>query len=246
MFKSLILAATAAFLMIGSANANSIDTLTFYTEDSPPLNFMEGTPKGIAVDILAKIFKRTGATKTTNDVKFVPWARGYEALTSGPNTILFTTAKTSDRTPLFKWVGPITKLNIGVLTKKDGPKISSAADLKSLKIATVRDDVGEQLLLSETDYPKSSLKQSSLESCIKKLQAGRVDAMAFMELPARYKIGKLGFNQSDFVVAYELLTLDLYFAASKDVSDGVIATMQKAMDEIRADGTLDKIISDYL
>lgn len=241
-----MIVAITTFLTIGLTNANPVDKLTFYTEDSPPLNFVEGPLKGITVDLLGEIFKRTGSAKKTTDVKVVPWARGYEALGSGPNVVLFATAKTKERTPTFKWVGPITDLNIGVFTTKDGPSISKAADLMSLKIGSVQKDVGEQILLSETDYSEASLKRSSLSSSIKKLKAGRIDALAYMELPARYKIGQLGFSQADFVLAYELLKLPLYYAASMDVSDETISMMQKALDEIRSDGTLDKIIASYL
>ncbi|MEH6402052.1 MAG: transporter substrate-binding domain-containing protein [Sneathiella sp.] len=246
MLKTLMTLTITAFLTIGSAHANPVDNLTFYTEDSPPLNFMDGSLKGITVDILKEIFKRTGSVKKIGDIKLVPWARGYDALNTGPNVILFSTAKTKERTPLFKWVGPITDLNIGIFTTKGGPSISKASDLMSLKIGSVQKDVGEQILLSETSYPEASLKRSSLSSGIKKLKAGRIDAFAYMELPARYKIGQLGFKQSDFVLAYELLKLPLYYSASKDVSDEAISMMQKALDEIRSDGTLDKIIASYL
>lgn len=246
MLKIALLTFVIFTLSIGNLNANPVDSLTFYTEDAPPLNFKDGEITGITVDILAEIFKRTGSSTSVNDVKIVPWARGYDALVSGPNTILFATAKTKDRTDSFKWVGPITDLNIVVLTKKDGPKINSASDLMPLKIASVLNDVGEQLLLSETGYPEASLKRSSLESAIKKLSVGRVDALTFVELTARYRIGQLGLKQADYIVGHELLNLELFYAASKDVSDETIAMMQKALDSIRADGTLDKIISKYL
>lgn len=246
MLKPFIIVIASFFSFVSVATANPVDSLTFYTEEAPPLNFKDGEMKGITIDLLSEIFKRTGSSKKTSDVKLVPWARGYDALEKGPNVVLFAAAKTKDRTPLFKWVGPITDLNIVVLTKKDAPKINSAADLKSLRIATVLNDVGEQLLLSETGYPEASLKRASLDSGIKKLEAGRVDALAFVELTARYSIGKLGLKQDDFVVGFELLKLGLYYATSKDVSDDAVNSMQKAMDSIRADGTLDKIIAKYL
>ena len=247
MLKSILLAFVALTLSVGNLMASPLDSLTYYTEDAPPLNFKDGKNNtGITIDILSEIFKRTGSSTSVNDVKVVPWARGYDALENDENTILFATAKTADRTDKFKWVGPITDLNIAVLTKKDGPKISASSDLMSLKIASVLNDVGEQILLSETGYADASLQRSNLDSAIKKLSVGRVDALTFVELTARYKIGQLGLKQEDFVVGYELLNLELYYAASKDVSDETIATMQEAMDSIRADGTLEKIINNYL
>ncbi len=245
MLKVILRSLVAFFLLTYAAQATPLDSLEFYTEEAAPLNFKNGDLKGITVDILSEIFKRTKSSKSKSDIKIVPWARGYNELKTNPNAVLFATAKTSEREPQFKWVGPITGLNIIVIVKKGSPPITETVQLKKLTIASVRDDVGEQLLVSEAGYPEASLERSSLENNLKKLQAGRVDAVAFMELPARYKISQMGFKQEDFVTGYNLLSLDLYYALSKNVPDATVAFMQKAMDDIRSDGTLKNIIAGY-
>lgn len=81
------------------------EPLQLYTEEYPPLNFSQaGKPAGLGVEVVEEILRRTGQQAS---IEVVPWARGYQATLSQPNTGLFVAMRTEEREQLFKWVGPI-------------------------------------------------------------------------------------------------------------------------------------------
>ena len=103
----------------GAVSAQTVDDLTFITEDYPPFNFeRDGKRQGIAVDALAEMLALAGARKTRADIKVWPWARGYETALKEKNTVLFSTTRTEAREGLFKWVGPIMPSRIVLVAKK--------------------------------------------------------------------------------------------------------------------------------
>ena len=74
-----------------------VQTLQLHRED--------GAPTGFAIDLLHLVWQKTGTP--VQPVSILPWARGYYLLTQKPNVVLFSTARTEARNPLFKWACPI-------------------------------------------------------------------------------------------------------------------------------------------
>ena len=58
-------------------------------------------PDRLAIDLLHLVWQKTGTP--VQPVSILPWARGYHLLTQKPNVVLFSTARTEARNPLFKW-----------------------------------------------------------------------------------------------------------------------------------------------
>lgn len=236
------------FTMAGFASAGELDGITFLTENSPPLNFeKDGKVSGIAVDLLDVILKKTGANATVADVQLLPWANGYKQVQDTPDTCLFSMARTEERETLFKWAGPIMPLRVVVLAKKGGNvSITSAADLGKYTYGVVRDDVGMQLLQG-AGVPEANLDiTSDNEANAKKLEAGRVDAWAFIETAAMATIKETGLDPANYEVAYVLKELPLCYAFNKNTADAKVDAFQKALDAVKAEGAVDKIIAQYV
>ncbi|WP_158006870.1 transporter substrate-binding domain-containing protein [Piscirickettsia litoralis] len=94
----------------------SFAKLIIITEQYPPFNYKDTTKKagkkqqltGIAVDILKQTYLNAGLKLNLNDIKILPWSRGYYLAQQAHLTnMLFSTARTKEREDLFKWVGPI-------------------------------------------------------------------------------------------------------------------------------------------
>lgn len=90
--------------------ALTINDLIITTEHLPPSNFIDknNNKVGIHVDIIVDLFARAGSTIKRSDIQFNTWARAFNNLQHMNNIALFTTSKTKDRTPKFKWVGPLS------------------------------------------------------------------------------------------------------------------------------------------
>ena len=63
-----------------SAPGGTMGTLTFYTEDNYPYNYLEnGTLKGITPDLFEKITETMGDRVSRERIRLVPWSEGYQA-----------------------------------------------------------------------------------------------------------------------------------------------------------------------
>ncbi|MCX4029832.1 transporter substrate-binding domain-containing protein [Endozoicomonas sp. SM1973] len=242
-------------LLLGNhVNSEGLDKLTFITESYPPYNFENsGILRGISVDLLVAAAQKVSQPVTRNKIKLYPWARGYRNAVDGPNIVLFATTRTEEREPLFKWAGPITATRIVLLAPKaSNISIKSPEDLKKYKIAAIRDDVGEQLVVA-LGIEKGKIKSSAnADSVVKKLANNKVDMWAYEENVARWFIKKNNLNNDDYATVYVLKEAELYYAFSKDVSDTVVASVQEGIDKVKAapgkvGKTLyDDIMSEYM
>jgi polar amino acid transport system substrate-binding protein len=236
-------------LLVGAANlsAQTVDDLIFVTENYAPLNYEEeGELRGIAVDALVAMLERAGAEKTIADIELWPWARGYQAVLNKKNAVLFSMARTEAREKLFKWVGPSAPSEVVLIAKKSrGIKIESLQELGQFKTGVVRDDIGEQLLL-QLGVKKTALHQTNSGlSTAKMLAKDRIDMWAYEKDVAFWNLRAAGANLSAYEVVYSLKKSNYFYAFHRETDDRVIATLQKALDKLKADGSLEKIAAKY-
>lgn len=243
----------AAVLLLAStafSHAQSLDDLTFITEEFPPFNFEhDGKRQGIAVDALVEILAADGAKKTRTDIKVWPWARGYETTMKEKNTVLFSTTRTAAREKLFKWVGPIMPARIVLVAKKNrGIKIRTIDELNrmNLKIGVVREDIGEQLLAKMGVDKDKMLQANSGISVAKMLHVGRVDLWSYGAPVILWNLKELGYNTDEYEEIFTLTESDqYYFALNKDTDDKLVAKLQAALDQLKANGKFNAIVAKY-
>ena len=93
------------WLPIGAAEADSapssLATLTYLTEQYKPYNYQAAgePPAGLAVELLHRIWRQTETAE--QPIQVLPWPRAYNQLNVQPDTVLFSTARTKEREPLF-------------------------------------------------------------------------------------------------------------------------------------------------
>ncbi|NRD72534.1 transporter substrate-binding domain-containing protein [Shewanella sp. VB17] len=214
--------------------ANDLSKIKLISEVYPPYNYEDaGANKGIAIDLLVAAMKQQGVAISAGDIKILPWARGYKTALKGPNICLFAMTRTAEREALFKWVGPISKTRIVILSKKSSAiKIASPTDLNNYTIGAIRDDVGEQLL-KKLGISSSSIKLGSdANAIVKKIEADRVHLWAYEENVGRWFIKNQGIDNADYEVVHVLKEAELYYAFSKDVSDETINALQSGLDSL--------------
>ncbi|MDD5712121.1 MAG: transporter substrate-binding domain-containing protein [Smithellaceae bacterium] len=251
---SLVLATFLCFPTSPSAASGRTPGLTFMTEQYPPFNFEEnGSPQGIAVDLLAEIMKKANVEFSRSDIHLKSWTTGYQAALNNKNTAVFSTTRTPERERLFRWVGPIAPTKIVVIARKDRAlKINTFADLKKLRIAALCDDIGEQLLLRGKIKNNRIIVKEKADDVIRLLEAGKVDAWAYEETAGMWLIKHLASNPGNFESIYPLGEGELYYAFNRQTSESVIQTMGMALDELKKEKTKDgysiyeKVFDHYL
>lgn len=224
----------SVILTVSSA-APAQQTFNIMAEALPPFNFEQnGIVHGISVDALIRIMEKVGNPIERSSIAVVPWARGYKIVQEEPGSVLFSMARTEERDPLFKWVGPITDLTLGLIAPKEEQIVINALeDAKAYKIGTVRDGAPEQLVIS------GGIEESLLDRIsdpglnIKKLQAGRIDMFAFNVPTTFYLMLQMGLDPGDYEVVYTLKETGLYFAFHKATADELIARLNTALQELK-------------
>ncbi len=245
----LILIITLSFSV--SIFAQSVKNIKFMTENYPPFNFKEnGNLQGISVDLLTAAMKKIDPTFNHSKIELLPWARGYKIVQNEKNTCLFAMTRTEARENLFKWAGPLAPALIVLTAKKSNHiKINSIDDLKKYNIGTIIEDVGEQLL-NEKGISNDKLDRiggtNAINISIKKLDKGRIDLFSYDSNVLKWKIKQNGLNPNDYETVYVLKKGKLSFAFNKNTPDKVVNQIQKAIDEVKKDGTYQKILDKYL
>lgn len=111
------------FVLAGSlAFARSPGRFVVYAGQLPPINYRadnESPVMGIAVDVLAYLFRRAGVEFYPADIEQVPWARALELVQHQTGTVLVTVGRTAAREDLFSWVGPVSSIRLGLVAMRD-------------------------------------------------------------------------------------------------------------------------------
>ncbi|WP_163831319.1 substrate-binding periplasmic protein [Spartinivicinus ruber] len=226
-------------LLIVSAlttKACPLQKLTYITEDYPPHNFMEeGVLQGISVDLLLAALAAIDCPILKNDIKMMPWTRGYYMALNQPDIVLFGMTRIKERENLFKWAGPYMNSQIGLTARKDAYiKAHNLNDLNRLTIGVVKDDVAEKLFKGiGINSPNFKYGNNHPETLAKMLVSYRFDAWGYEINVARWMLIKLGYNINDFETVYTFPPIQSSYAFSKNTPDSTVKLLQTALDKIK-------------
>jgi len=230
--------------------AQSFDDITFMTENYPPYNFIENDQlQGVSVDLIAAIFKKLQSKLTRDSILLLPWARGYSDLLTKKSTCLFAVTRTKERENKFKWVGPITSADFSLISRVDRKiKINSIHDINQLYVGAVNGDWGEQLLIN-TKIDSGRLDSISgkdvILRSIKKLDLNRIDLFSHSFNAVKWELSKNKISALEYESVYVLDKGDLYYAFHIDTPNKLIQQFQSALEEIKQQGELQKILQRY-
>ncbi|MEQ6885360.1 transporter substrate-binding domain-containing protein [Salicola sp. Rm-C-2C1-2] len=247
-FKSFL--TVAAFLVTGLFAANSLAELKDYdvmTETYPPYNFKQsGQLKGIAVEMLLAASQKGELGLSRDDIRLLPWARGYQNVQEQPGSMLFSTTRTESREDLFRWAGPITETSVALIARKGADlSFENQSDYASPTIAVVRDDVAESLVRDKGAQDNNLDVTSRPEPAMRKLAAGRVDAWAYEANVAFWLLNSEDYDTDNYEVVDVLSESELFYAFHKDTPDKVVDSLQDALDAL-SEKERDKILDQYL
>lgn len=219
--------------------------LTFLTEENPPFHYTDnGVLKGIAVDILHRMWEKMEEPR--KNIAVMPWSRAYEAAQHKPGTVIFVTARLPEREKLFKWVGPITMSQLVLLTTRENSiTLHSDDDIRKYRIGVLHNDVAE-LIMRRLGVPSQKLDMApDHKTSVLKLLAGRIDMMVKGEKSLNEFLKGIGQNPENFKVLRKVAGVQVCYAFHKDTPDSVIHKYQGALNALRADGALNRIIRRY-
>lgn len=224
--------------------------ISMYTESYPPYNMeINGKIQGISVDILDSMLQHMNSSQSKEDIVLTNWSRAYSIAQKKKNSMVFSTTLTDSRKPLFQWVGPIIKTQIGIIAPKSkNIKINSLNDLNNYKIGAVLKDIGELMLLEggvDTKQIEHVSGNNAIELSFHKMEKNRIDMFAYEVNVALSSAKNLGFDPNKYEVVYTLNEGWLYYAFHKNTSKQIVQKWQDALDTVKSTGQYDTIVSKY-
>lgn len=212
----------------------------------PPFSFLDtaGQVQGFDVDVANAIAKRMGLTA---DISTTPWSGIIAALVAGQYDVCICSMsdtkerrKVVDFTTDYYWAG-------SALYTKEESSIDSVADMKHRIMGSTLGETANSWAVSMVKDNKGSWSNQAyngLPDLLLALDTGHVDAIAADDVPVaiamkeqRYKFRRIaaeGLNRYPAAIAIQRNQLELK------------AAVQKALDEIKADGTFTKLTDKWI
>lgn len=242
------IASPPAWAMSDAEAARRLEALTWYSEEYPPYNFdRDGVASGLAVDVLMAAFERIGVGLGPEAIKIIPWNRSYKFIQTRPGTALFSMTDTPERRRIMKFVGPIVPTTVAVIAPKAARhRVESTRDLSTLRIGVVRDDIGDQMMRRLALSDDVLVRKNSLRQLLSLLGRDRIDAVAYSLDVFNHALRGAGTDPGEFAVLRVLKTGEMGYAFHAATDAGALAVLQRAIDGLRADGTLGRIVDRYL
>ncbi|WP_164971034.1 substrate-binding periplasmic protein [Halarcobacter mediterraneus] len=201
--------------------------------------------EGIGIDLIKEIQKRVGNKK---EIKVFPWKRSYNITLNKKGYALFLTTKSKHRENFFKWVGPVNSMKIKFFknaSRKD-LSINSIEDAKKVSSIIVAENTISEETLRELGFKNLEINTISNGSFYKLLE-NKVDLYPVEYDSFIYKLKKMKLEDKIIPVKMKepIIKSQLYIAFNKKTDDKIIKKWQKALDDIKNDGTYKRILERY-
>lgn len=218
--------------------------LTIYTEIAPPNQFEDaaGNLTGYYVELVRELQKRV---PNHDPIQVVPWVKGYKEAQSRPNVLLFSMVRSAERDPLFQWVGPAAESRFLFYVKADSKLvIRSLEDAKKLeRIGVYREDIRDQYL---TQAGFTNLDRSiDTEIMVKKLMAGRIDALVNAAEGIDQIVESAGFQPREVKGIFSFMRVQTYLAFSLGTPSGTVKAWRQALEAMKKDGSFEGLFRKY-
>lgn len=214
------------------------------TEELPPYSMtVNGKLGGMATELVQAVLDEIGEKSS---IQSMPWARAYDTALNGRNVLIYSIARTPAREALFHWIEPIVTGHWYLYSTNPNLHLRNLDEARQYQVATVKDDVGEQYLLSQGFEIGKNLQSSNrYDLNYEKLRMGRVDLWIVNKLNADYIIRQHG--QAPEQTLYPVLDLanlggaELSMAFSRNTSPATLARFRQGLQAVRESGRLEAI-----
>jgi len=241
---STLLLAAACLLLIGACKKDKEFKLTVLTEDYAPFNYLDdGQLKGSSADLVKIIMNNLG---DGGNVGVLPWDDAYARLQTETNTALFTMDRTPDRNDLFKWAGPIARIDNDFFALTSSAIIIANLDAaKAVNGIAVVNGYSEQEMLESYGFQNLVMCQD-LQEALQKLLVNEVDLVVESQFAVQYALQNMGHSYGEVKNVFVLQSYLSYVAFNKGVPDDVVGKWQSQINALKDDGTFNQLYHQYI
>lgn len=230
--------ALCLFAGCASKEGDTSDKLTMATNaEFPPFEYLEnGEVVGADVEIAQAIAKKLGKELEITNIDFDAALTG--AATGKYDMAVAGITANDDRKKNMNFSVDYYTASQAIIVMSDS-EIATAADLSGKTIACQEGTTGEQYLM-DNNYSIQSFKTGA--EAVSAMTSGKVDAVVIDDAVARALSSK---QSGTTKVLDEALTKEAYAIALEKGDEELTKEINKALEELKADGTLAKIFEKY-
>ena len=216
------------------------------SDNFPPYNYEDanGQPTGIDVDLAKEAFARMGYRPVFS---VIDWEDKKELVESGEIDCIWGSFSINGREDQYRWSAPYMVSRQVVAVRKDS-NIDTLSDLAGKRVAVQSTTKPEEIFLSHTDPRIPELREvfslQNRELIYPFLSKGYVDAIAAHETAILQYMADYGLEYR--ILDEPLLTVGLGVAFAKADTRGLERALSDVFAQMRADGTMERIIGKYL
>lgn len=240
--KKIIAAVLALCMLCCFAGCGAKDnTLTMGTNAAfPPYEYVDddGNIIGIDAEIAAAIAEKLGMELEIKDMEFDSL---ITACAGGSVDMVLADMTVTDERKESVNFSDSYATGIQVIIVKEDSEIATADDLDGKTIGVQSGTTGD--IYCRDDYGEDSVKQYNNGAlAVAALQNGQVDCVVIDNEPAKNFVAS---NDGLKILDTEYITEDYAIAVAKENTE-LLEKINNAMTELKADGTIDKIINKYI
>jgi len=212
-------------------------TYTLFYADVPPFSVFEnGKPKGIAIDVVAKLFENA---KLGYKFQSAPLARGMGEAKALGFTCVFPVQRAQSNEAEYQWVSPIFVIQSGLFVNADSAvQLTALTDAKRLSVGALRGS-GDADYLRGMGFAVEEV--NSQDQNVRKLTDKKIDAWATDALSAAYFVQQSGGKSRAFKEALTFRKSLGSIACNTKAPKADMEKLQTALDAMIKDGTLAKL-----
>lgn len=216
------------------------------SDNFPPYNYEDanGQPTGIDVDLANEAFARMGYRPVFS---VIDWEDKKKLVESGEIDCIWGSFSINGREDQYRWSAPYMVSRQVVAVRKDS-NIDTLSDLAGKRVAVQSTTKPEEIFVSHADPRIPELREvfslQNRELIYPFLSKGYVDAIAAHETAILQYMADYGLEYR--ILDEPLLTVGLGVAFAKADTRGLERALSDVFAQMRADGTMERIIGKYL
>lgn len=201
----------------------------------PPYSYTEnGKNKGINLEPFIIAARNRNIPL---EIEFLPWKRAQKIMENQPGVFLITLARIPYREKLYRWVAPLSQINLGFMSFK---KLNSEIDYTHMPPSSQGQNIpSDSRVCVHTQTPMlrwirdsiySNYTEASTEDiCLKFLQTGRADYWFTDEKLARHLVEESGGDPDDLIFHQRIMKPLLYLTTSLKTPEEQVETMKELL-----------------
>lgn len=227
-----------AALWAAAASAAPLRNVDLYLPDAPPLSRMG--PVGQRGIVGEASIQATAMAGYSPRLITLPWSRAQLTVQAGTNQLIIPLSRTPERETHYTWIAPIMSMDRAFFTLSTPVETFEQARKAYRRIAVGRGSAQEQKLREEGFSDEQIYPLKIGENPAQMLLLGRVDAW-FNGVPeSRYIWQEV--SDRPLQMGPPLMASDLYLACSKVCDETMVKGLRHAVERMRRDGTLERLI----